>query len=366
MNEIRQSFQNARAIIDPTCRILYSSFYIKGLYDVLGKKNISFELKYFDKLKRKEESHSYDHYMAFVIVWPDSTIKKYVIDFRDKPSIKNSAYEWCDIYAKVNFNKAMTNDKYHEKIASIPPGFGIRIWNPFETARYCLLNLIKCERSRIVDLKSFILDYYHQLKRPRLKTYLRDSVKKTGSSYVFMIGSLWTHKNCIEGTNLLRKHFIESCKSFGCNFEGGFYAEKEHPQYSEFEQLIFKHRYSPKRYVEKSKLSAFVFNTPAVHNCHGWKLGEYLAMGKAIITTPHSNELPENLVHGKNTHTITNAEELRSAIELLIKDNSYRKLLEEGAREYYFKLADPRAIIERLVGIEHLTESEEPLITRRI
>jgi hypothetical protein len=54
-------------------------------------------------------------------------------------------------------------------------------------------------------------------------------------------------------------------------------------------------------------------------------LGEYLAMGKAIISTPLSNKLPEDFIHGKIIHIISNLEELKNAILLIIEDNSYRK-----------------------------------------
>ena len=37
-------------------------------------------------------------------------------------------------------------------------------------------------------------------------------------------------------------------------------------------------------WISKTKQSAIVFNTPAFWSCHGWKLGEYLAMGKCIIS----------------------------------------------------------------------------------
>ena len=93
-------------------------------------------------------------------------------------------------------------------------------------------------------------------------------------------------------------------------------------------------RYPISEYIKKTKLSTIVFNTPSVHNCHGWKLGEYLAMGKAIISTPLSNNLPEDLVHGKNIHFVSNMSELKIAINFLLDNSSYRMILEQGAKEY--------------------------------
>jgi glycosyltransferase involved in cell wall biosynthesis len=116
--------------------------------------------------------------------------------------------------------------------------------------------------------------------------------------------------------------------------------------------MVFLERYTLKDYIEKTKLSAFVFNTPAVLNCHGWKLGEYLAMGKAIISTPLSNEVPGELKHGKNIHVIANNEEMGTAINLLLRDTTYRKSLEAGARKYYLNYADPAAVIKNILKAE--------------
>lgn len=340
--------------IDPSVRIEYSSFYIKGLYNVFGKENVNFSRKYFKQLKRKIEPHSYDHYMAFVVVRKDE-IKKYIIDFRDKRSVKESAYQWCDKYAKINFSDILTDKCYHDKMLSIPPGFGIKIWGKYDMAFNCFNNFLKCNFAPIVTLKTHLRDYYSQYKRPSLEEYTNDTIHIDNKTYVFMIGTLWTHKNCIEGNNLFRKIFVETCKSMNINFEGGFFSSLNHPQYEEYKNLIFTKPYPIREYIEKTKKSSFVFNTPAVHDCHGWKLGEYLAMGKAIISSPLSNKLPENLVDGKNIHTISNPNELKEGISLLISDNSYRNKLENETKSYYLKYGSPKAVIEHLTGINTVT-----------
>ncbi len=347
-----------KVIIDPSCRIVYSAYYIKGLYDVFGKKNVSFSAKYFKELKRKEESSSWEHYMAFVVKSSDKKFTKIIIDFRDKTSVKESAYQWSDIYAKINFNRKLTPERFHTKIISIPPGFGYKIWNIWQTAYYCGYNYIKCKFSPLVNLKVFLADYYNQYKRLDLDEFA--DIQQTDSSlnqpYVFFNMRLWPHENCIEGTNLHRKQFVELCKTMECNFEGGFFASADQPQYKEFKNLICP-KVDSKSYFEKTKLSAFVFNTPAVHNCHGWKLGEFLAFGKAIISTPLSNELPVTLTHGKHIHYASNLSELKSAIKLLSTDKNYRRSLEKGAREYYLKYSNPRSVIEQIITNKNPSEN---------
>jgi glycosyltransferase involved in cell wall biosynthesis len=343
-----------RVIIDSTVRILYSAFYIKGLYDVFGRKNVSFSAGCFRELQRKADPEAYDHYMAFVVVGPGGGTRRYVVDFRDHPSVKERAYGWCDRYAKINVSERLTDRRYGGKMARLPPGFGIRIWNSWETNYYFWSNLLLSGFSPPAGMERFREDYYVQRRRPALDDYVKNVGDKRNAAdsrpYVFMIGTLWPHKNCIEGTNVERKMFIDACKALQCNFEGGFFAHPEHPQYEEYKEVIFSNRYPVEQYIEKTKLSAVVFNTPAVGNCHGWKLGEYLAMGKAIISTPLSNRLPEELIHGKNIHIVSNKEEIREAVDLLLKNGGYRKSLEQGARAYYEKHVSPEKVIEHIVG----------------
>ncbi|MGA2506071.1 MAG: glycosyltransferase [Chitinispirillaceae bacterium] len=345
-------------IIDPTARILYSAFYIKGLYDVFGRKNISFSAGCFRELQRRGDPDAYDHYLAFVVVGPGGSTRRYIVDFRDHPTVKERAYGWCDRYAKINFNERLTDRRYHGKMAYLPPSFGIRIWNSWETKYYYWSNLLLSGFSPLVSTKRYREDYLVQRRRPTLEDYAKNAGDKRNAAdsrpYVFMIGTLWPHKNGIEGTteeriNVERKTFIDACKALRCNFEGGFFAHPGHPQYEEYKEVIFSNRYPVEQYLEKTKLSAVVYNTPAVGNCHGWKLGEYLAMGKAIISTPLSNRLPEKLIHGKNIHIVSNKDEIQEAVDLLLKNDGYRKSLEQGAKAYYEKHVSPEKVIEHIV-----------------
>ena len=53
--------------IDPRCQILYSSYYILGLWQKYGKKNVKFSSKYFENFEYKGRQ-DYDQFFAFVIV----------------------------------------------------------------------------------------------------------------------------------------------------------------------------------------------------------------------------------------------------------------------------------------------------------
>lgn len=103
-------------------------------------------------------------------------------------------------------------------------------------------------------------------------------------------------------------------------------------------------------YIQKTKKSAVAFNTPAVHGCLGWKLAEFLALGKAIISTDVGRVLPVPLVHSEHVHFVDGSESsIREAVKRITSDEAYRAKLEAGAREYYDVYLAPRKVIERVM-----------------
>ncbi len=336
-----------KAIIDPRCKILYASYYIQGLYEVLGKKNVSFSMKYFHNLDMKKESHAFDHYFAFVLIRDNQTYK-IIIDYRDKTSIKDSAYQWCDVYAKVNFNQALTPEKYLPKTLSLPPAFGIRLWGLGKTLGYAVRNLFKTGFNIPASIKLFLIYYGASYKRLPLSFYTQKT--ETRDNYIFAAATLWNHSGCIETTNKFRYNFMMQAQAVpNIDFEGGFLAALDHPEYEKHKGMIVAKAYTRKEYITKTHQSSVVFNTPAVHNCHGWKLGEYIAMGKAVISMPLSNDLPMPLIHGEHIHIINSEHELEPALPLIINSKDYRHKLEQNIKAYYKQYASPEAVIHQIL-----------------
>jgi hypothetical protein len=155
-------------------------------------------------------------------------------------------------------------------------------------------------------------------------------------------------------TNKLRGLFIQICKKVYMRFEGGFFyvknVEKNYPQYSnyliEYKDFIYKKRLSPNKYIKNTKKSNIVFNTPSVGGCHGWKLCEYFAMGKAIISMPLNNMMPTHAIPILLVEDINNLEHM---ILTLKNDNELRRKLEEKSYEYFNTSLAPKVVIERIM-----------------
>ena len=289
-----EKMKNKKVFIDPRSNYLYSSFYILGLKKIFGKRNIHFSTNYFTSVDMSNYKHSNDRILLFVIK-SNNDKKKIAIDFRDEANLIDNAYEWSDLYAKINVNVNGYNElpDMGEKVFCIAPSFGIRIDSIMNLFFRMLCNLFLCFVNgwKIgVNIKQYCMSYLRTIRRANINKYM---YKKNTGNYLFFVSSLWADKNCLKTVNPTRASYVRlSKKNKFIDFEGGLVDKTNNSKFNEYDDVKLKDRYTIEEYILKSIKSIFVFNTPAVSNCHGWKLGEYLMMGQTIISTPIKNKLP--------------------------------------------------------------------------
>jgi hypothetical protein len=332
-----------KIIINPHIDLQYAVYYILGLKEVFGKSNVRFarksEMKQFVIQKKILN-------ISFLVV-ENQQFTKVSIDHGDFNTILDmETYQWADIYGKVNTNWKLTSKENYPKIVCLATNFGVRGFNLFESVYYAFRNL---PIVRPKNIKKYFAQYYKQRRKLWIKKY---SLSKSEKGYIFSANTLWysddTNK-LNETTNKIRAEFMEMCiKHPKIKFEGGFIPSMLGNE--SFKHLHMNKSYSQKEYIDKLSRSLFAFNTPAVWNCHGWKLGEFLCMGKAIVSTPLSNDLPEPLIHGENIFLIEDVSQLERVIYLMNNDTELRIRLEKNARIYFEKYVSPQASI-RLLGL---------------
>ena len=339
------------AIVNPLNHILYSSFYIYALRSVLGRESVRFDSSPFLCLS---EGSRQARGVSFIIRQTGFADKKFFICGNDSYQIEEELYEWCDVYASVNANHGKTPGR--EKLVSLVPSFGIRIWNTCGTFLAALSNAVYYVKSiHEHKLKTFLGNYKRLLNRP----YYTDlNPEPSRSDYVFFCSTLWYNDDYNQNDrhlNARRANFIRACKEReDIRFEGGFVPQQGRSSVELFRDCLSETSYPYYSWLQKTKQSALVFNTPAFWDCHGWKLGEYLALGKAIISTPLSNELPAPLTHGVNIHFVEdNIDSMKEAINYIIQNPDYKKHLEQGAREYWEAYGTPEKCLE-FIGIKSL------------
>lgn len=320
--------------IDPGCNLLYSSFYIKGLNDFFGKKNVSYKNKPFINFKVTS------HFLAFVIK-DDNINKNIIIDFADTSRVEENGLKWCDLYFKINIDEKINYNT--NKLVSIGPSFAIKLYNYPTTLFLALINYLK-SRKRITNKRYFFSCYKAQLNRPKISDYYPSFVKK---NYIYFVSSLWKKE---KQTNKFRANFIKACTvNKKISFDGGF-APRSKNDINGYEELTMIKRDSINTYIKKMKKSNVAFNTPAVTDCHGWKLGEFLCFGKAIISTEIKRKLPIKLIDRQHVlYTNGDITDIEEKINELLINNLLRKELEKNARKYFENELSPISIIKKIV-----------------
>jgi hypothetical protein len=144
---------------------------------------------------------------------------------------------------------------------------------------------------------------------------------------------------------------MEACRRAPeLQFEGGFHAEqgKEVPG---FEEYLTGNSFSHRQWIERTQRSVVAFNTPSYAGCNPWRTPEYLAMGKAVISTPLIRPLPTSPTHGVNIHFVDGSvQSIQEALARIRGDASYRQKLEQGARRFYLDCLRPHVFMKRVAA----------------
>lgn len=341
-------------IIDPSCNLHYSAFYVLGLRETFLK-NVKFSHQPFQQLKDGRAT------CFLFIVLIDRKPHKVAIDFHDANTVNKEVMLWCDVYAKINYHHQETlqdirtkfeikeSEKHQQKLLSIPPSFGVNIFSLAQLMKFCI-DIAFADTLSLADKKATLSGALRMfLKRKKTDFY---KPQPSQSNYVFHISSIWDKD--AEHINYSRANFIRACKEFSSiNFEGGLVdIGYDYTYMGNLEDVLYSGgKIGLEQYIKKTRVSRMVFNGPSVLKCHGWKLAEYLSLGKAIISTPLHNDLPVPLTHGENIHFIEdNKESMINAIQYLLENPDYVKKLEQGALIYWSSYVQPSKVIERIIN----------------
>ena len=322
-----------KVYVDPACNINYSSFYIVGLRNIFGYRNIVFTSKYFKGLTYKNNTHI----LAFVI---DN--KRYVIDYADSNQIFYDEFlDWADIYGKVNYRTEFIPSTYGFKVCKVGANFSIACYgtNRYVAVFWCLKHYLQCFRRLKHSFLSFLSPYLCAYKRRILPMTLT----KIGSKHIFFVSRYW---NGQDETNKIRINFIRACKRLDKEgiicFVGGMVPDEL--QHDCPKDVLLESEIPYKEYMEGIQNSLLVFNTPAYYYCHGWKLPEFLSQGKIILSTPFVNELPREMEHGKHIfYTESDEDSMYNSIKRIVLDINVQKQLLEGSISYWKLYANPKA-----------------------
>jgi hypothetical protein len=324
--------------LDPRFAPEHAAYYLSGLIQRYGPAPFPLGLDGFPS------AYSDNKPLAFVLRRGTNERRIYIAA-DDMPALDEAALDWADVYGKVNLDRTLVPAGYADKVIPIGPSHALRLWSPRDSM------LMGWRTARAGGRLAGIREHYRRfwLQTSRRLDHLAYEPAPADDAYVFYNGWLWAKHPEANGP---RAEFMRACKALApdVTFEGGFTPRRRN-DVPEFADVIADRRYTLVEYLDRIKRSTVVFNNPAAHHCLGWKLAEFLRLGKAIVTLPLSREMPVPVVHGEHVHVVDGSvDAIQQAVRAITADASYRQRLEHGARTYYLEHLTPLRVIDRLAS----------------
>jgi hypothetical protein len=324
-----------RIVVHPATDLPYASMVLDGFAQVLGAGGVRYSTAGFPGWYRIGRT------MAFYL--EDDPAARGFLSFTDQPIVHPIGRAWARVHCAVNVDE----DAAGGGVLPLGPAFGVRLRSPALTARHVAATWRwagvrgardALERTRLVAR--------HERRRTVIDAYRPVA---SDPDYVFYVAWPWAKHAEV---NPPRAQFVAACRRApGLTFEGGF-APRRRADVPEVLELSAPRRYGIREYLARVGRSAVAFNNPAVHGCLGWKLGEFLALGKATISLPVTRALPAPLEHGVHLHVVDGSPEaFDDALARLRTDHRYRCSLEVNARQWYEEHLAPAALARRLLGL---------------
>jgi hypothetical protein len=333
-------------VVHPASDLTYASFVLEGLARVLGPKAITYSGEGFSR------GYVGGRLLAFYLA--EDPKRRCFLSLTDQTTVNPAGRKWAGVYGATNVESGQTRDP---GVIPLGPTFGVRLrsdamtmhhlWHTWQWGAALGRDLRPPRKRRLsTAITRTRAIPKHQRRRTTIDAYV---TRPSEPDYLFFTAWPWAKHPEV---NPPRIAYVEACqRAPGLVFEGGF-APRRRRDVPEVLAMSARSRYPIDEYLAKVGRSVVVFNNPAVHHCLGWKLGEFLALGKAIISLPLDRALPAPLEHGVHMHVIDGSPaSFDDALDRLRRDHGYRRTLEINARQWYLENLEPARLAQRLLGL---------------
>lgn len=275
------------------------------------------------------------------------TDRRLYVDVHDGDEICPEGLAWCDVYLKRGFNTRLS---HHPKV--VPLGLNYQVYaSGFDPFEY--------ERRKV--LKGTKAAFKYAIKRP-LSVKALHAAPHTGKPRVLFLCRAWEpEENRSADKNAERKAINEmraDCiralrKRFGSLCTAGFAFDAYSLKHFR-DELVPDPRMSDRsRYLKLVRSTPICIATMGLHESNGWKLGEYVAHSRAIVSEQLRHE--SGLIAGTNYLPFKNAVECVEAVGQLMESTALRSQMAHANQEFYQRYLRPdRFMIQALSTPESL------------
>ncbi|OUS02943.1 hypothetical protein A9Q86_02530 [Flavobacteriales bacterium 33_180_T64] len=238
----------------------------------------------------------------------------------------------------------------------------------------------KAKNTKIYPLGlNYSFDYEGNYPLPikeKLKKFIRQNIKKNvfkpsafeyppyknNTDKVLFLCRLWNPdevetdglKSQREKINNDRIEFVQTCKNeFGDRFTGGIQNDAFSRRMAK--DLLMPHEITKKQnFIDAIKDHNICVTTTGLHDSTGWKLAEYVAASRAIISEPLHYELPGDFKNPTHYLSFNNSSQLINNINDLLKNpEMMREMMKENHRYYNNFVDSEKMILNTLLKIDN-------------
>jgi hypothetical protein len=297
----------------------------------------------------------------------DANGRSLYVDVHDGDDVWPKALADCDVYLKRGYNSLKP---MHRKVR--PLGLNYEVYadgfDPIELERRFRLTgpwkAVKYVVRRPIGLTA--LEAPPSAAEPRVLFLCRAWEAEPGASAEKTAERVRINETRAACIMALRREFGDRCIA---GFAHTAHAVTHFPHALALDPRLTGRR----RYLRLVRSIPICVGTMGLHQSNGWKMGEYVAMSRAIACEPLRHYVP-GLHAGQHYLPFDNAGECVEAVAQLMDSPAARRSMAEANRDYYLRRLRPdvamlRALTEttEAPGVEPAArESERPCKSRKI
>lgn len=173
---------------------------------------------------------------------------------------------------------------------------------------------------------------------------------------ILFMTRLWDYTARRDDINEQRKYInktrIEAIRALKSEFDFAFYGGIFPNKMSEKYPDLILSRFDTQKcnYIKRLRSSSICIATTGLHNSIGWKMAEYVAASKCIISEPLQYNVAGNFIKGVNYLEYTDVETLISSVHKLLDDDELYFNMQISNYRYYNEYLRPDSLMLNLIA----------------